>query len=822
MKKISTLIIFLSLLFFGCKEDFWYENNSGVQVSAGFFNSRSTLSEQGDVTHVSWDVNDAIRLVTENGENIKYITNNSGANVKFVAANTAEVLQEDYDKTVYAFYPYSCDISDKIISLPNLSLQGTDKSAGKFDALYTSSKIVNNSLSLQFKHVFAFIKLTLNIEDIADYDNIKIVSNEALNNGDQGKFNIETSEIVSSSNTLPNDKIIKYSYTPKDLEGKSKITYYIAIYPQTSNAKISILINNSTSGDEISIIKKNAPSSGILPGNVYDLTAKYDPDREALVELYNSTNGDNWTNHENWCTDKPLSQWHGIRTTIINGKERVASIYLERNNLNGELPSEIGYLDKLEYITIYENKLSGELPSTFSRLKNLECIYAYNNNFTGSIPEGLCEMTKLKTIYFGSNQLSGCIPENIGDLTNLEKFSLYNNNLTGNLPESVVNLQSIKSFTVFGNRLSGTISDKIINSEFWKKIDPYSYVLKQQEGFHLVYSMYNSTDYSKDGEIITLQKKSVGKGIDLVFMGDGFIDKDMNEGGKYELKMKEALEQFFKLEPYKSFRNRFNAYAIKVVSQNEDWIYGYKHTLNENTSVCLEYAKKVLGATAQHPYVNVIYNVNPNQTVGRSYTQMWTDGTYVAFMMENDTDNRMVFVHEVCGHGIGKLGDEYVEFTGERISQTWISYLDHMHAMKWFLNVDYINDPKTVAWARFLSDSRYDIEQLGIYEGAFYGSFGEYRPSENSMMRHNDTPFNAPSREAIYNAIMRESENNWVENHEEFVRYDAINRVSPKSRSAVYNKEDVEKQKKYHRSPVIIKGSWKDGLNKKSISVPFR
>ena len=42
---------------------------------------------------------------------------------------------------------------------------------------------------------------------------------------------------------------------------------------------------------------------------------------------------------------------------------------------------------------------------------------------------------------------------------------------------------------------------------------------------------YTSTDYSKDGEVMTLQKATFGKGINLVFMGDAYVDKDMGKGG---------------------------------------------------------------------------------------------------------------------------------------------------------------------------------------------------------------------------------------------------------------------------------------------------
>ena len=34
--------------------------------------------------------------------------------------------------------------------------------------------------------------------------------------------------------------------------------------------------------------------------------------REALTAFYNATNGDDWTNSDNWLTDAPIQDWHGV------------------------------------------------------------------------------------------------------------------------------------------------------------------------------------------------------------------------------------------------------------------------------------------------------------------------------------------------------------------------------------------------------------------------------------------------------------------------------------------------------------------------------
>ena len=59
-----------------------------------------------------------------------------------------------------------------------------------------------------------------------------------------------------------------------------------------------------------------------------------DAERDALVALYRATNGPSWEENRGWCTDAPLSQWHGVEVNIKNG--RVVKLKLNWNNLQGE------------------------------------------------------------------------------------------------------------------------------------------------------------------------------------------------------------------------------------------------------------------------------------------------------------------------------------------------------------------------------------------------------------------------------------------------------------------------------------------------------
>ena len=67
-------------------------------------------------------------------------------------------------------------------------------------------------------------------------------------------------------------------------------------------------------------------------------------DREALVALYEATDGDNWVNSENWLTDASLGSWYGV---TIDDRGRVIELDLSHNGLSGTIPPELGDLIKL-------------------------------------------------------------------------------------------------------------------------------------------------------------------------------------------------------------------------------------------------------------------------------------------------------------------------------------------------------------------------------------------------------------------------------------------------------------------------------------------
>ena len=74
------------------------------------------------------------------------------------------------------------------------------------------------------------------------------------------------------------------------------------------------------------------------------------PDRDALIALYNATDGARWTRNDNWLSDRPIAEWVGVFT---DDKGRVDEIGLNSNGLSGKIPTEIENLVYLKDLFLY-------------------------------------------------------------------------------------------------------------------------------------------------------------------------------------------------------------------------------------------------------------------------------------------------------------------------------------------------------------------------------------------------------------------------------------------------------------------------------------
>ena len=332
----------------------------------------------------------------------------------------------------------------------------------------------------------------------------------------------------------------------------------------------------------------------------------------------------------------------------------------------------------------------------------------------------------------------------------------------------------VYTFTVSANTTSSSRSGEII----FKNVDNSFLTVTVKQGIQT----YTSSDYSQDGQVTKIHSATVGKGIDVVFVGDAFADKDQELFNKYVEFGKEA---FFTEEPFKSTKDRFNIYRIGSVSKNgiitqEGGDTKFSAQFGDGTYISGDHDAVFRFVQDKMPSVNlkktiVFVIVNKAKYAGTCW--MFSDNKAVCYvpLCRDETDYAQTLRHEGCGHGFGKLADEYFYDSMGRIPDDKVSELKKWKgfAYGFYENVDLTSDPNTILWSKFISDSRYS-GKVSVYEGGYTYPYGVYRPTDNSIMRYNTGGFNAPSREAIYKKIMKFSEGDaWTYDYETFVAFDA-------------------------------------------------
>ena len=332
----------------------------------------------------------------------------------------------------------------------------------------------------------------------------------------------------------------------------------------------------------------------------------------------------------------------------------------------------------------------------------------------------------------------------------------------------------VYTFTVSANTTSSSRSGEII----FKNVNNSFLTVTVKQGIQT----YTSSDYSQDGQVTKIHSATVGKGIDVVFVGDAFADKDQDLFNKYVELGKEA---FFTEEPFRSTKDRFNIYRIGSVSKNgiiaqEGGDTKFSAQFGDGTYISGNHDAVFRFVQDKMPSVNlkktiVFVIVNKAKYAGTCW--MFSDSKAVCYvpLCRDETDYAQTLRHEGCGHGFGKLADEYFYDSMGRIPDDKVSELKKWKGFAYGFheNVDLTSDPNTILWSKFISDSRYS-GKVGVYEGGYTYPYGVYRPTDNSIMRYNTGGFNAPSREAIYKKIMKFSEGNaWTYDYETFVAFDA-------------------------------------------------
>lgn len=183
---------------------------------------------------------------------------------------------------------------------------------------------------------------------------------------------------------------------------------------------------------------------------------------QALLDLYNSTDGANWGMNTDWGQTNTVCTWFGVNCSGGN----VVSLTLQYNNMVGTLPGSLGNLSQLEMIYLTGNSLSGSLPAEIANLTSLIVLDVGENDLSGSIPASIGNLTNLTVLNLGRNNFSGALPSQLGNLVNLVTLQIsheFPNSgpppfvFTGSLPAGLSNMTQLDILEISNNQFSGTM-----------------------------------------------------------------------------------------------------------------------------------------------------------------------------------------------------------------------------------------------------------------------------------------------------------------------------------------------------------------------------
>jgi len=275
-----------------------------------------------------------------------------------------------------------------------------------------------------------------------------------------------------------------------------------------------------------------------------------------------------------------------------------------------------------------------------------------------------------------------------------------------------------------------------------------------------------------DGDAITHQTATKGAGVNLVFLGDCFDAYDISEG-KYLDGINQAIEHFFDIEPYKTYRDYFNVYTVFGMSTDSgtgtvntirEAKFGSQYLLSEGMTIdqptTFEYACKAPGVSESNLNESLVVLILNTQEYG-GLTYMWSDNSAIAVCPMSDDvypyDYRGIVQHEAGGHGFGKLADEYIYTNGFvyhcSCSNPHAPQFKQGVSYGWYDNLSLSSGLYEVPWSHLFFHPKYgDI--VDIYEGGYYHTRGIYRSEPTSCMNNNIPYFSTISRQVIVERIM--------------------------------------------------------------------
>ncbi len=280
------------------------------------------------------------------------------------------------------------------------------------------------------------------------------------------------------------------------------------------------------------------------------------------------------------------------------------------------------------------------------------------------------------------------------------------------------------------------------------------------------------SEYMEDTEIV-LQEASVAGAnpVPIFIVGEGFTAGQIADG-TYLDQMRQQMEHFFNVEPYRTYRDYFKVSTAIAMSPDEGIIMaGTTATENKfdtrlddygvhvNMDKVMDYAGNITGTRD----LSILMLGNMKGSYTTTFRDYWWENRRVSFCSMTDDsypyDQRGLVQHEFGGHNFADLGDENVEHFEFLKACTCpgcngIGRFNEAKNFGGFANLSLTGGINTVPWKHLIFDPRYS-DIVDVYEGGHRHARGVYRSEIKTCMGTYIPYYSTIAREEIVRRIMK-------------------------------------------------------------------
>mmetsp|Transcript_24717 Transcript_24717/g.36595 ORF Transcript_24717/g.36595 Transcript_24717/m.36595 type:complete len:687 (-) Transcript_24717:111-2171(-) len=214
---------------------------------------------------------------------------------------------------------------------------------------------------------------------------------------------------------------------------------------------------------------------------------------------------------------------------LCNRYQEVESIILPNNNLAGELPDEISYLSKLDFLALSSDRISGTLPDNMQLLTHMSAFFLSGNFLTGTVPSWLSKWTKLDYLNMEGNFFESSIPTELGELSLLKYLDFEGNKLSGELPVELKSLSNLEFLDLGYNRLNGELPswlDESMTKMTWLRLSNNDFQGSLSESLGKISNLRAIflDDNQFTGDVTPLNQLT---NLEYIFIEDNFFEGDI-------------------------------------------------------------------------------------------------------------------------------------------------------------------------------------------------------------------------------------------------------------------------------------------------------